>query len=127
MIATLKINGLTSRTKVEMLEEFLLRQEIDIIFLQEAAHSTINTLRSYKIYTNVRTAGWATAMVTSNEITVTNVTRLLSGRGIAAEYRGIRLVNVSAPSRTAKQQERESSVQHLPTRTDDDNAQPSES
>jgi len=46
-------------------------------------------------------------MVTRNEITITNTTRLPSGRGIAAEYRGIWLVNVYAPSRTPKQQERE--------------------
>jgi len=45
-IATLNINGLASRTKVEMLEGFLLRQEIDILFLQEVANSAIDTLRS---------------------------------------------------------------------------------
>jgi len=46
-------------------------------------------------------------MVTRNEITITNIKRLPSGRGIAAEYRGIWLVNVYAPSVTAKRQERE--------------------
>jgi len=46
-------------------------------------------------------------MVKRNEITITNITRLPSGRGIAAEYRGIWLVNVYAPSGTAKRQERE--------------------
>jgi len=83
-IATLNINGFASRTKVEMLEIFLRRQEIDILFLQEVAHSTIGTLRSYKAYSNVGTAGRGTAMVTRNEITITNITRLPSGRGIAA-------------------------------------------
>ena len=68
-IATLNINGLASRTKVEMLEDFLRRQEIDILFLQEVAHSTIDILRGYKTYNNVRTAGRGTAMVTRNEIT----------------------------------------------------------
>jgi exonuclease III len=46
-------------------------------------------------------------MVTTNKITITNITRLASGRGIAAEYRGIWLVNVYAPSGTAKRQVRE--------------------
>jgi exonuclease III len=78
-IATLNINGLASRTKVEMLEDFLRRQEIDILFLQEVAHSTIQPLRSYKTYTNVGTVGRGTAMVRRNEITITNITRLPSG------------------------------------------------
>jgi exonuclease III len=101
-IATLNINGLASRTKVEILQDFLRRREKDIPFLQEIAHSTIDTLRSYKTSTNVRTAGRGTAVVTRNEITITHITRLPSGREIAAKYRGIRLVNVYVPSRKAK-------------------------
>jgi len=46
-------------------------------------------------------------MVTKNEITITNIARLPSGRGIAAEYRGIWLVKVYVPPETAKRQERE--------------------
>ena len=78
-IATLNINGLASRTKVDMLQDFLRREEIDILFLQEVAHSTIDTLSSYKTYTNVGTAGRGTAIMTRNEITITNITRLSSG------------------------------------------------
>jgi len=47
-IATLKINGLVSRKKVEIFNDFLRRQDIDILLLQEVAHSTIDTLRRYK-------------------------------------------------------------------------------
>ena len=90
-----------------MLEDFLRRQGIDMLFLQEVAHSTIDTLCSYKTCTNVWTAGRGSAMVTRNEITFTNITRLPSGRRITSEYRGIWLVNVYAPSGTAKRQERE--------------------
>lgn len=90
-----------------MLEDFLRRQEIDIIFLQEVAHSTTDALRNYKTYTNVATAGRGTAMVTRNETTITNITRLPSGPGIAAEYTDIWLVNVYVPSGTAKRKERE--------------------
>ena len=46
-------------------------------------------------------------MVTRNKVTITDITRLPSGRGIAVEYRGIWLVNVYIPSGTAKRQERE--------------------
>jgi len=89
-----------------MLEDFLRREEIGLLFLQEVAHSTIDTLRSYKTYTSVGTRGRGTAMVTRNEITITNITRLPSGRGIEAEYGGICMANVYTPSGTAKRQER---------------------
>jgi len=75
-IATLNINGLASRTTVEILEDFRRRQERDIPFLQEVSHFTIDTLRSYKTYTTVGTAGRGTAMVTINEIMITYITRL---------------------------------------------------
>jgi len=65
-IVTLNINGLSSRIKVEMLEDFLRRQEIGILFLHEDAHSTIDALRSNKTKTNRGTAGRGTAMVTRN-------------------------------------------------------------
>jgi exonuclease III len=105
--ATLNINVLASRTKVEMLQDFLRRKEIDILFLQEVAHSTIDALRSCMTYTSLVPAGRGTAMVTRNEITITDITRLPSGRGIAAEYRGIWLVKVYAKSGTAKRHARE--------------------
>jgi len=46
-------------------------------------------------------------MVTRNEIMITNIKRLPPGRGIAAEYGGICLVNVYVPSGTSKWQARE--------------------
>jgi len=46
-------------------------------------------------------------MVTRNEITITNITRLPPGREMAAQYISICLVNVYAPPGTAKRHERE--------------------
>jgi hypothetical protein len=43
--------------------------------------------------------------VTRNELQVTNITKLPSGRGMAANCVGITLINVYAPSATAKQAE----------------------
>ena len=45
-------------------------------------------------------------MLTKEQISLTNITRLPSGRGKAACYQGIRLVNIYAPSSTANRQER---------------------
>jgi exonuclease III len=46
-------------------------------------------------------------LITSGEFTITYVKRLLSGRGMAAEYRDIRLVNIYALYGAAKRQGRE--------------------
>jgi len=43
-----------------------------------------------------------TAIVTKNGITLTNVSKLPTGRAIAAEYRGTWLIIVYAPSGTAR-------------------------
>ena len=43
-----------------------------------------------------------TVLVTQEEITITNVTNLPSGRGIEAEFRGIWMVNTYAPCEAAK-------------------------
>jgi exonuclease III len=48
-----------------------------------------------------------TAILAKDGITLTNVTKLPSGRAIAAEYRGTLLINIYAPSGTAKRHERE--------------------
>jgi len=48
-----------------------------------------------------------TAILTREKISLTNITRLPSGRGMAACYRGVWLVNPYTPSCTAKIQKRE--------------------
>ena len=70
-MATLNINGPATKTRIEMLHDFLRRNEIDILFLQEGAHPTLIELRNYKTNTNVGTAMQGTALVTMEEITIT--------------------------------------------------------
>jgi exonuclease III len=41
------------------------------------------------------------------EVHLTNVTKLPSGRAIAADYKGIQLINIYAPSGTARKTEKE--------------------
>lgn len=106
-IATLSINGLASWTKMAMLEDFLRREEIDILLLQEITHPNFDAFLSYKTYINVGTVGRVTALVSRDEIKITNVTRQPSVRGIAAEYRGMCLANIYAPSGAVQRQERE--------------------
>jgi len=46
-------------------------------------------------------------LITRDEFKITNVKQLPLGHGIAAEYKGIRMIKIYVPSGTAKRQERE--------------------
>jgi len=46
----------------------------------------------------------STALRTREEITITNITKLPSGRGLATEFRGIWMINIYAPSGAAKKE-----------------------
>jgi exonuclease III len=48
-----------------------------------------------------------TAILARHDFPLNNVTKLPSGRAIAAEYNGIRFINVYAPSDSAKGADRE--------------------
>jgi hypothetical protein len=50
-IATLNINGMTSKTKIKMLEELLCQQFNDIALLKEVTFQRLNTIRRYNTYT----------------------------------------------------------------------------
>ena len=90
-----------------MLEGFLRRQEIGVAFLQEVKHPHLNAINRYIAYTNEGTTSRGTAILARERIILTNVTRLPSGRGIAAKYQRISLVNIYAPSGAARRKERE--------------------
>jgi hypothetical protein len=44
-IATLIINVISSNARVQMLEDFLWRQDVEFALLQEVSHTTLNTIR----------------------------------------------------------------------------------
>ena len=106
-IATLNINGIHTPTTVAMLHNFLRYQDLEILFLQ-VTHPDIGELSAYVTHTNVGTTMTGTVFVKRNELQVTNITKLPSGRGIAAKCERIRLLNAYATSGVAKEAERES-------------------
>jgi exonuclease III len=96
-LATLNINGITTKTRVGMMTEY-----IDIVFIQEITSTDVLNMPGYKTYNNIGTQMCGTAILAQREIPLTNITKLLKGRVIAAEYKGIHLVNIHAPSGTAR-------------------------
>jgi exonuclease III len=54
-IATHNINGLTSRTRLGTLKGLIRKQDIDILFLQEATNTDLDAMRGYTTHYNVGT------------------------------------------------------------------------
>ena len=90
-----------------MLENFLRVHDIDILFAQEVTSPETTNIGGYETHHNIGSSMRGTAIVAKDVITLTNVTKLPSGRATAAEYRGTLLINIYAPSGTAKRHERE--------------------
>jgi exonuclease III len=90
-----------------MLNDFLRKQEIDILYLQEVVHPNLVKLQGYTTYINVGTEMRDTAFVTRDTIKLENINKLTSDRGMTAEFRGKTMINIYAPSGTAKRKERE--------------------
>ena len=55
-----------------MLEDFLQKQEIDIILLQEDTRPVFDDIRGFTAYTNIGTTGRGTAILTRDCIQFTN-------------------------------------------------------
>jgi hypothetical protein len=88
------------------LNHFLHKQDIDFALLQEIAMSHPNGISRYNIYMNRGTDGRVTAILTKG-LTATNILRLPTGRGMAADIHGTWIMNIYAPSGAEKRTERE--------------------
>jgi len=75
--------------------------------MQEVTHPSLDNLNGYTVHYNIGTSQRGTAIVARDNIELSNITRMSSGRAIAAEFKGIWLVNIYASSGAAKRNERE--------------------
>jgi exonuclease III len=106
-IATLNINGIRAPTRVGMLSELINKHELDILFLQEVTNPDTLNFRGYETHYNVGTSMRGTAIIARKAIPRTSVHKLPSGRAMSAEHKGISLINVYAPSGSARRIKRE--------------------
>jgi len=56
-VANLNINGISSPTRLQMLEDFLYNHDIDIALLKEVTHPTIQKINRYAAHFNQGTGG----------------------------------------------------------------------
>jgi exonuclease III len=90
-----------------MLADFLYKQEIDILLLQEVTLNEFDMIRGYSAHVDVGKNKRGIAMLIRKAIQVTNITRLPSGREMVASCRGVWIVKISAPSGSTNRRERE--------------------
>ena len=90
-----------------MLEQFLYCNDIDILLAQEVTNGITQHIHGYKSYINTGTTKRGTAIIVKDPLTMTDISTLPSGRGIAALCTGLSIINVYAPSGAEKRQERE--------------------
>jgi len=83
-----------------MLAEFI--HDFDIIFVQEVTSTEVLNVRGNNTHLNIGASIHGTAILVMSTLHFTNITTLPSGRAIAADYKEIRLINVCAPSGTAR-------------------------
>jgi exonuclease III len=106
-LATLNINAITNRTSVGMLTEYIRPHDLYITFLQEITDPELLPMPGYDVYYSIGSDMRGTAIVARNDIMLININKLPSGRAIAAEFKGLYIVNIYATSGTAKRTERE--------------------
>jgi exonuclease III len=107
-LATININGTTNRTRVGMRTDYIRRHGLDVVFLQEVIDPEMFHMPGgYEVYYNIGSYTRGTAIVARSDIMLTNINKIPSGRAIAAEYNGWHIINIYAPSGTAKRAERE--------------------
>jgi exonuclease III len=106
-LANRNIHALTAHTRIEMLEAYLQQHDIDILLVQKVTQHVLQDVLGYTTYYNVGIHGRGTAFMSNEGISLVNVTRIPSGRAIAAKFQDVWIVNVFAPSGTARRQERE--------------------
>jgi exonuclease III len=90
-----------------MLAEFIYKQDVDMVFLQEVTRPEVAAIQRYMAYTNLGTEGRGTAILTKDGVRVDNIKHIPSGRGIAVDLQGVWYINVYAPSGAERKPERE--------------------
>lgn len=105
-IATINMNAVTNETKLAALASFIRSSDLDLVFLQEVALTTLQIPGFNTVYNlDERRRGTAIAMKTYFQHS--NVRRSLDSRILSVQINGVTFINVYAPSGTQYRRDRE--------------------
>lgn len=105
--ASVNINALRQPCKLYMLRAWILKNDVDILCLQEVAFIDFSFLPEYQAIVNVNDKRRGTAILVKHHIEVTNVRMLDSTRGISLMVRDLLIINIYAPSGSRARAERQ--------------------
>jgi exonuclease III len=91
---------------MDILADFIRKQNLDIVFLQEVTSPDIMSITGYETHMNIGTMMCGTAIMAKRQHHLTNILTIPTGRAIAAKLQGIHLINIYTPSGTARRAER---------------------
>jgi exonuclease III len=106
-ISTLNINGIYSTNRTEILEVFLLINEIDVLCMQEVTNAKVTIIRNYTAHVNIRIEGRGTVILHKDCYHLTDIEKLPAGRGISGLFIEVKIISGYAPSGSARKGERE--------------------
>jgi exonuclease III len=123
-VLTLNISGIRAASRIEILENFLRLHEVDIAMLQEVVGPQLETVRGYVACMNIGSTVRGTAILVRQGLTIDEMRRLPTGRGVAIRVRNQWFANLYAPSGAEKREERErfyavDVIQLIPTACDE--------
>ena len=105
LIVTINICGIISDTKISLLNSFIQQHQYDIVLLQEVSVSNFNFF-GYKEIINVGPERRGTALLFKENLPIAQVVKLPCGRGIAAKFGHVNVLNIYAPSGSHNRQAR---------------------
>ena len=111
-IVTRNINGISSPLEMQMLHNFLFRRYIDLALVHEVTNNDSSTICGYAALVNEGIDKRGTAIVLKEGLSLSNIKRLPSGRGIAGLFKDTWIMNIYAPPGAEKRQERETIFTH---------------
>jgi exonuclease III len=106
-IASVNIYGIRNETRVGMLKDVIRSHDLDIVLVQEVTAPESVDTPGYTSYTNIGSEMRGTAIIARRDFQTTHIDKIPSGKAMSVVFCGIGVVNVYAPSGTAKRTERE--------------------
>lgn len=106
-VATANINGIVSVAKLLLLKNYIVHNDIDIVFLQEVCVANLDILHPYEYFVNLGDDTRGTAIVYRPGIILTDFIASPSGRVVSALYDNTVMINVYSPSGSGHRIDRE--------------------
>ena len=105
LIVSINICSIQSQPKLALLRSFIIRNTYDIVLLQEVSVASFG-FYGYKEVVNQGPDRRGTAILYKENLPLTHITSLSSGRGVRARFGHVTIINIYAPSGSQNAAER---------------------